>query len=254
MKLYYLAFFLFISCLVGSISVIAQTSSAPVEIKANEALEWDSQSKEYRARGGASAVQNNASITADEMVAEYQDDGKEQTSVSRMTATGNVLLTRDDITGTAQKVTYDMNTQLVVMTGNNLRLTAPNKTVTARDRLEYDMKNGVLKAIGNAVIVSEDKQLTADFVEAKLDQNNQLTSADARGSVIITTPKETAKAARATYDARSNIAQLFDQVMITQGQNTITGSRAEINLNTNISRMFGDQKQNTRVKATFFTK
>ena len=245
--------FLFVLCMV-SFSSWAQTTNTPVEIKANEALEWNSQQQQYVARGNASAVQEGSSITADELVAEYKDMGNGKTEVSMMTATGNVVVTKDDMVGTSDRAVYDMGAQLITMAGGDLRLTTKDKIITARDRFEYHMAQGLLKAIGNAVIVAGDKKLNADRVDAILDKNNQLQSAEAVGSVVITTPKEQAKSSRATYDARTNIVQLFDNVVITQGQNTITGSRAEVNLNTNISRMFGNEKTGGRVKAGFFSK
>jgi lipopolysaccharide export system protein LptA len=243
--------FLFVLCSI-TLPSWAQTTNTPVEIKANDALEWNSQKQQYIARGNASAVQEGSSITADELTAEYKDMGNGKTEISMMTANGNVIVTKDDMTGTSERAVYDMGTELITMSGGNLRLATKDKIITARDRFEYHMAQGLLKAIGNAVIIAGDKQLKADRVDAVMDKNNQLQSAEAIGSVVITTPKEQAKSSRATYDARTNIVKLFDNVVITQGQNTITGARAEVNLNTNVSHMFGNEKSGGRVKAVFF--
>src|SRR4051812_21909382 len=69
----------------------ADTSAQPLEISADNALEWDRVNKKYVARGNAIAKQKDFEVKADTLVADYREGKDKKTEIYRLTATGNVI-------------------------------------------------------------------------------------------------------------------------------------------------------------------
>ena len=47
-------------------------------------------------------------------------------------------------------------------------------------------------------------------------------------------------------------AEMHGNVVITRGPNKLEGDKAQVNLKTNMSKIFGNAKNNKRVKGVFF--
>jgi lipopolysaccharide export system protein LptA len=220
---FFVAFFL---TLTGAVinTAWAQTAEDPIEINADETLTWDRVNKEYKAQGNVVATQGQMNLEADQVTAYYADKATGGSDISKMIATGNP------------------------------KVTMPDKVLTANNRIEYFLSERRIEAIGRAFIQTGNDTITADTIIAWLDANNKLERAEGNGNVIITTPKETATANRATYSAKDNKAILFNNVDIKQGQNNVKGARAEIDLTNNISKVFGSETDGERVKAIFYPK
>jgi lipopolysaccharide export system protein LptA len=130
-------------------------------------------------------------------------------------------------------------------------MTAPDQTVTARDKFEYWTAEGRFNAIGNAQIIrpkpgSGTDTLKADKITAILKENKEgkqvLHTLEAFGNVVITTPAETITGAYGIYKASTNKAELTGGVKILRGPNTLEGERASVDMNTNISTIFAAEK------------
>ena len=134
-----------------------------------------------------------------------------------------------------------MDTSILVVTGNNLKLVTPKETVTARDSLEYWQLKDMFVARGDALAVLEDRKIKADILTAHLrkDENEEskVYRVDAFGSVLITTPTEIARGEKGVYFVDTGIATLTGAVKITRGDNQLNGEIAEINMNTGVSRI-----------------
>ncbi len=237
----------------------AQTlnSKEMVEISAGETLEWDQKNKQYIARGNVEVIQGAVSIYADNIVADYKDNGKNSNvEIYKITANGNVRIKNLDATAISQKATYTVDSGYAVLTGGNLSITTKEQKITARERMEYNTVSGLAKAVGNAVIVQGTDKISAQTITAEFVKNNQgkqnLKKATAVGGVTIKTPDETLTGNNGVYNAQSNTAELKGKVKIVRGPNTLEGDRAEVNLATNISKMFGSAQKGQRVKGVFF--
>jgi lipopolysaccharide export system protein LptA len=134
----------------------------PIEISADNGIEWKRDSRTYTARGNALAQQGNTSIAADTLIA-YLDD---QDELSNWEAVGNVKIQTSQSTSYGDRAEYTEATRLLVLTGSNLKVVTDNQTVTARDQIEYWRDKDVVVAKGAVVIVRPEKNTTIHSDEA----------------------------------------------------------------------------------------
>jgi lipopolysaccharide export system protein LptA len=245
----------------------------PVEIFADQGIEWHQNASAYVARGNARAVRADTTVYGQTLTAYYRkgpaavegavEGGGMQ--IYRVDADGAVRIVSPSGTAYGDKAVYDVDKGILVMTGSNLRLITERETITARDTLEYWQQDDMAVARGKAVAVSDDKKiagdiLTAYFVKKAEKGTNTTKPAAGRspaasnakappakesdldrmyayGNVIVTTPQEVARGNRGVYSARTGIAVLTGSVKITRDQNQVNGDAAEMNLNTNVSKI-----------------
>ncbi len=221
----------------------ATMGSGPVAVTA-DALEYHEQQQVYVARGHAEVTRGTVTITADLITAYATQTPAGQTDISRAVATGNVVVTSGNGKVTGERGVYDAARQVVVLKGNNLRLTTPQDTVTARDSLEYWEGKNLAVARGQALAVRGDRQVAADTLTALLEENAQkqmdIRRLGADGNVRITTPSEIARGNTGTYDVKTQKALLEGNVRLTRGNNQLNGARAEVNMATGVSRLLAE--------------
>lgn len=211
-----------------------------------DALEWHREQKVYVARGNAVATRGDTSVKGNTLTAHYRDDPAGGTQVWRFEADGAVTIATPTQTVTGQKAIYDLDRAVMVMTGNNLKLTTPTDTVTARDALEYWPDRQLAVARGNAVAVRAGSRIASDVLTAlfRMDPKNangqSLNRIEAKGGVTITTPTDVVTGNDGVYDVAAGKAVLRGDVKITRGDNQLNGSRAEVDLNTGVSRLLAD--------------
>tara|TARA_B100001989_G_scaffold252991_1_gene237372 strand:+ start:978 stop:1790 length:813 start_codon:yes stop_codon:yes gene_type:complete len=234
------------------------TSDEPIEITADDSLEWYRNDKYFQANKNVKAVQGETTLLSDVLTAKYRETKESSIDIYTITATGSeVQILMRESKAFGQKAVYDVDKAYAVMTGNNLKLISPDQQVTARDELQYWVDKGRLQAVGKAVAIRTDDKIEADLLIAdfKQDKNGKrvLKSLKAEGNVVITTPEEVLTGNRAVYNANTNIAEIHGNVKITKGQNVLEGTKAEVDLNTNISKMFGGVTQEGgRVRGVFY--
>jgi lipopolysaccharide export system protein LptA len=245
-------------------------SGAPIEITASNGIEWDRDAKRYVATGNAAARQGDTSVHGDRLVAWYRDAATGGTEIFRYEAIGNVRFETATQKVEGDRGIFDVDGEVVVVTGSALRLTTPTDTLTARDTLEYWSAREIAVARGNAMIVSGERRMTADvmtahFVQrppqarqaaasARGQQQNargaqrpaaaapggndaRLQRVEAFGNVHVSTPTEIARGDRGVYNMQTSIAQLAGNVRLTRGDNQMAGDFGEVNMNTGISRL-----------------
>lgn len=237
------------------------TSSAPLEISADKTLEWHRNTKQYIARGKAVAQQGDTTIAAETLTANYRETAEKSMDIYRLIAEENVILTSGINTAYGDHATYDIDTGMAVLTGNNLRMQSPEQTVTATDKFEYDMNAGRLSAIGKAKVVRGKDTLEAPTMSAFFasntgaDSSRKLERMEANGGVKITTPTEILTGDSGTYNAATNTATVIGNVRITRDQNVLEGDRATVNLTTNVSTLSASPKTtggDGRVRGVFY--
>jgi lipopolysaccharide export system protein LptA len=244
----------------------------PIEIAADQGIEWHRETQRYIARGNASAVQGDTAVHGDTLIAYYRSQPNGGTEIFRYEAQGNVRITNPTQTAFGDKGVYDMDTGVLVMTGKSLKITTPTDVITARDSLEYWDQKKVAVARGNAVAVSQERRMTGDvltshFVEgrtapqpaARPNARNQpaqrgrpaptpaaapnaqsgqrMQRIEGFGNVHVSTATDIVRADRGVYNADTSIAMMSGNVRITRGQNQLNGDFAEVNLNTGISKL-----------------
>ncbi len=256
MKNFILLFVLFIIPWPVSAQDIAN-NEAPIEISADNSLQWLQDKQQYIANGNVIVTQGTSKIMCDRLVADYRDNKTTgQTEIWQLTAYDNVRLMQDDNSAQGDIATHNIDTGLSTLTGQNLKLTMPEQTITASERLEYNMNKGRAKAVGDAKIMRGTDSLSAQNIDARFGKNTSgkqvLQSAIATGGVVIITPDEKLTGNKATYNAVKNTADVTGNVVVTRGPNKLEGARATVNLATNVSQMFGAPKSGGRVKSIFY--
>lgn len=235
----------------------------PIEITADQSLEWDRGNQVFYAKGNAVAKQGDTQIDANMLTAQYRDGAKGGTlDIWQFTADQNVTLISGDTTAYGDKAVYNLDKSIATLTGKNLRLTAPDQTITARDTFEYFMDKGQLVATGAVTIVQratngQTNRLTASKIIATLANTSKgrtIQKVEAFDNVVITTPSETLSGTYGIYNAGASTAEIKGNVKIKRGPNTLEGARASVDLNTNISTMYGGKTapNNGRVRAIFY--
>lgn len=235
----------------GAQSVTGQGGKSPVNIEANDGIEWQRDTKAYIARGDARASRDGVEIRADTLTAFYRDgaDGEGQ-DIYRIDADGSVRITAESGKAFGDKGVYHVNEAVLVLIGSNLKLETATAVITARDSLEYWDNRQLAVARGEAIVVSEKGRLRADILTAHItqDEKREIRQIDAFGNVLITTGTEIAQGEEGVYNPRTGLATLCGNVRITRGKNQLNGNCAEVNLVTGISRLVGDGR---RVRGLF---
>lgn len=251
---------LMITVLAPVFAMAQQPSKAPLEVTADDALEWDRTGQKFIARGNAIAAQDGVSISAQTLTAEYDEagNGSSDFNMHTMIAQAGVVLKSEDNIAYGEHAVYDLTHKIATLSGGDLRLVTPEQTIKARDRFEYHVEAGKLIALGGATIIRPTDTLYADKITATLGENAQgervVETVVAQGNVVITTQQERVTGAYGLYDARMNTVDLTGGVVITRGQNILQGDRAKVDLNTQVSQLFGGSSGDAsgRVTGTFY--
>lgn len=217
-------------------------SDLPIEIFADNGIEWQQENLVFLARGNARAVRGEVTVFADELRAYYREKADGSTDIWRLDAIGKVRIKTPGETAFGKKAIFQVNKGLLVLSGGTVRLVTATDEITADKQIEYWEKKRLAVARGNAFAKRGKKKLRADVLAAyfRVDKKgkNKLYRVDAFDRVRIVTGKDIATSDRAVYNVESGIATLTGSVKLVRGKNVLRGCRAEINLNTNVSKLF----------------
>ena len=223
--------------------------SQPIEISADNGIEWNRDAKTYTARGNAVATQGTSEIHAETLIASYSENSSQ---IDHVVAEGAVKIMSPSQTAYGDHGDFDQTKRLLVMTGAALKIDSPDQTVTARDAFEYWQDQDALVAKGDVVIVKTDgtringNQVTSYFRKNAETGKREAFQVKAEGNVRIDTGKEIATCNRAVYDPNTQIAVLTGNVVLTQNKNVFRGARAEIDMAKGISRLLPSPGERVR--------
>ncbi len=240
-----------------SISKDNSDKNQPIEITADNSLEWHRNNLQFIATGKVIAKQGQTKINSEILTADYKDGAKgNKIDIWRLTAAQDVKIQSRNIIGYGDMMVYDVEKSVAVMTGKNLKLISQNQIVTASDSMEYWVEDGIFTANGNATAIKDDDTIKADKLIAKFTQDKNgkriLKEMQAINNVTITTPTEIVTGDKGKYSATTNKAIITGNVKIKRGKNILQGDKAEIDMSTNISKIFGSPADNGRVKGIFY--
>ena len=231
----------------------AGSSDQPLQVDADQGIEWRRDQSVYVARGNAKATRGPVSVHADTLTARYRDKKGGGSEIYQLEAEGNVRIVSTNETAYADRAVYDGDQNVLVLTGKDLKLVTRTDTITARDSLEYWENRQLAVARGNATAVREDKKIRADVLSAQLfegpNKEMKLRRVYAFGNVDMRNDQDVASGEKGVYLAEQSKATLIGNVRITRGQNQLNGEIAEIDLNTGVSRLLTGQQGNARVRA-----
>ncbi|MDH3241085.1 MAG: hypothetical protein OEO83_10500 [Alphaproteobacteria bacterium] len=228
--------------------------SKPIEVYADQGIEWNQKDKRYVARGNAKAIQGDTTVFADTLTAHYEEIKGKGSEITRIDAVGNVKIVSPEQTVYGDRGVYDARKGMLVLTGGRLRLVTKEDIVTARDSLEYYEQKALAVARGNAVLRQRNppkgggRTVRADVLTTqsapkgdgrskRAAKGKDIRRMDAYGNVVITRPGEIALGERGVYRPNEETAELWGKVRITRGKNQMNGERAIVNFKTGISRL-----------------
>lgn len=218
-----------------------QSGDQPLEINAEDGIEWRRNEQLYIARGNAEAIHGEITVYADVMTAHYSKTADGSTDIDRIDIVGNVRIVSPSATVYGDRGAYDVINGVLVLVGDDLRLENGDDLVTARDSLEYWEQKRMAVARGAARATRQDKRIQADVLTAHFKPNDgdnlTLSQVDAYGNVSIFTATEFASGDRGVYYMDREFATLTGSVKITRGDNQLNGEYAEIDMKTGISRL-----------------
>ncbi|NKB54816.1 MAG: hypothetical protein GKS00_00610 [Alphaproteobacteria bacterium] len=227
-------------------SLVGKGKGEPVEINAEDGIEWQRDAKAYVARGNARAARSGVEVYADTLTAFYRDgkDGAGQ-EIFRIDADGSVRIVSKSEKAFGDKGVYHVDDAVFVLVGANLRLETQSALITARDTLEYWDLRQLAVARGDAIVVGSDGRLRADILTAHITQDakRDIDQIDAFGNVLVSTGTEIARGDEGVYNPKTEIATLCGNVKITRGKNQLNGACAEVNLKTGNSRLISGGKR-----------
>lgn len=213
----------------------------PVEITADEGIEWRRNEKVYIASGKARAARGEIELFGDTLQAFYRDAADGSTEVYRVEAHGNVRILSPNEAVYGDDGYYDVDRGVVTMTGEGLRLETGGDSITANESLEYWEAKRLAVARGGAVANRGDKSLRAELLVGHFRKDDEgrlvLKQVDAQGQVEIATPTDFVTSDSGVYHVEQELAELNGAVKITRGETQLNGEYAEVNLATGVSRL-----------------
>ncbi|OYV36051.1 MAG: organic solvent tolerance protein OstA [Rhodospirillales bacterium 20-64-7] len=269
-------------CLPAASRAEAQTQAPaggapqPVQITASQGITWQQNSQTVTANGNAKAVRGPVTVEADTLVAHYRkkpgatsgpagaasaadelNQGGAQ--LYQLDAIGHVHIFTKTDNAWGDHAVYSVDSQVLVLTGQHLKLTTAHDTVTAKDAIEYYSVKRIAIARGDARIVADDgRSIAADTLVGYLappapapgaqapqtngnndilGQAGKLQKVDAFGHVVIHTQTDTATGERGVYLPQEGKARLGGNVHIIRGPNELAGADALVNMKTGVATL-----------------
>lgn len=238
-----------------SLSFSSKDPDQPIDVTAEQGIEWRQNEKLFIARGNAKATQGDVSVTADELTAHYRTTPGGGTEVFRVDALGNVKMVSAEETATGGAAIYDFDKSVLVMEGDSIVLTTAKGSVTAHRAIQYWANERVAVAEGNAEARDEERRLQADRITAYFKEapgggakkntpgGNELRLVQGEGNVRMTTAKEVIRGQRGEYNLETGVAKLDGSVNITKENNQLSGAFAVVDTKAGTSRLFGSARE-----------
>ncbi|MCY4589596.1 MAG: hypothetical protein OXE86_03315 [Alphaproteobacteria bacterium] len=228
-----------------------QARQLPIEVTADQGIEWNQNEKLYVARGNAVATRGEVRISGDTIAAAYEEHGQGDSEIYQVEVTGAVVVSAPGKTLYGDRAIYDLRQAVVVLQGGDLRAELGEETVTARDSLEYWEERLTAVARGEAVARGRDRTIRADVLTALFerqdDGNLRAVQMNTHGNTRITTADEVVTGRDGIYDVVKETITLEGGVKITRETMQLNGGRAEMDLRTGISRLLPSPDGDGRV-------
>lgn len=242
-------------------SVSAQTLSfrsddpdRPIEVVADQGIEWQQEDRRFIARGSAKAKQGDVEVLADELIAHYRDKEDGGTDVYRVDALGDVTIRSAGETATGSAAVYDFDQAVLVIEGSPVQLETVDGVVRANETIQYWEAQNVAVAEGDAVATKGDQTLYADTLTARFKdaatsssgtdaRGGELSDIEGHGNVKLETKDDVILGDRGSYNLDSGIATLDGNVRITSDQNQLSGGFAVVDTNKGISTLYSNAQE-----------
>ena len=224
-----------------SLNLASGAKDQPIEIIADNGIEWQQENEILIASGNAKASRDGISVEAEVIRAYYKQKPEGGADLYRLDAVGGVKIysSTDSIIG--QTAVYDFDKAILRVDGKKVIFKSGNDTISATQQMEYWERQKMAVARGRAVAVHQGKTVRADILKAlmreKKDGKSEVYIVEAFDNVLIISEQDRVRADRGIYKVDAGIATLAGNITITRADSILTGDQAEINLNTGVSKL-----------------
>ena len=245
----------------GGLDLASGSKDMPIEITADNGIEWEKNKEILIASGNAKASRGGITVLAEVLRAYYRKKTTGGTDLYRLDAAGGVKIFSDTESMEGQTAVLDFEQAILKVDGKKVIYKAGPDTITANQQMEYWERQKMAVARGNAVAIHKGKTLRADVLKALLRKNktgrSEVYIIEAFNNVIIVSNKDTLRSDSAIYKLDSGIVTLKENVSIIRENSILNGDLAEINFKTGISKLLtvdsvGSRKERKRVRGLFY--
>ena len=232
-------------------------NNEPIEIFADDGIEWHKNKNKYVALGNARALSGSLSVESDKIEAFYKENDSSSMNITEVRAKKNVVVQdkKMKITG-GEYAEYKILKDYFLINGRNIILTSEKNTLKSNKKLEYWRSKNIAIATGKAEAI-KDKEFVvlADKLVWYLQEKNQKTTVKKLlgfKNVSIKTNNEVAFGDKAIYNNVTEICKLYGNVKLQRGESFLIGEYAEVNLRSGISKLLpapGNNLNDNKVRA-----
>ncbi len=255
---------------------IDMSQGGPVDITADDGIEWRQNDQVVIARGNARAIRDGTTVDAARLLARYRPQGGAAGAAAaqpappqppaqpgesplsggneiwRMEAEQNVRISTATDVAVGDRAVYDMDQAVLVLTGSNISYTTPQHVITARDSLEYWSQRRMAVGRGSAVVVTQDgRRITADTLVAYMLEDPPpgapptAAGAPAGQPVSVRVPTQARPGTEGTQgpppgQGRIDRVELFGNVEIRTQTEVVRGDRGVYSAATGLARVLGN--------------
>jgi len=146
-------------------------NDAPIEVTADNALEWDRGNMVFTAKGNALIAQGDSSIAAANIIAKYSEIDN-AIAIQSVTAQPNAVLKQPSETLTANKINADFKDGVLstITASDNVILKTDKETLRG-NKATYDAIKRIIVVTGNVRIEQGGNILTGNRAEFNLNTN-----------------------------------------------------------------------------------
>jgi len=245
----------------GGLDLASGSKDMPIEITADNGIEWEKNKEILIASGNAKASRGGITVLAEVLRAYYRKKTTGGTDLYRLDAAGGVKIFSDTESMEGQTAVLDFEQAILKVDGKKVIYKAGPDTITANQQMEYWERQKMAIARGNAVAIHKGKTLRADVLKALLRKNktgrSEVYIIEAFNNVLIVSDKDRLRSDSVIYKLDSGIATLKKNVSIVREDSILNGDLAEINLKTGISKLLtvdsvGSRKERKRVRGLIY--
>ena len=232
-------------------------SNGPIEIFADDGIEWHKNKSKYVALGNAKALSGTLSVESDKIEAFYKENDSSNMNITEVRAKKNVVVKdkKMKITG-GEYAEYKILKDYFFINGKNIILTSEKNILKSNKKLEYWRSKNIAIATGKAEAKKDNEFVVlADKLVWYLQERNQKTTVKKLlgfNNVSIKTNNEVAFSDKAIYNNDTEICKLFGNVKLQRGESFLIGEYAEVDLKSGISKLLpapGTKLNENRVRA-----
>ena len=245
----------------GGLDLASGSKDMPIEITADNGIEWEKNKEILIASGNAKASRGGITVLAEVLRAYYRKKTTGGTDLYRLDAAGGVKIFSNTESMEGQTAVLDFEQAILKVDGKKVIYKAGPDTITANQQMEYWERQKMAVARGNAVAIHKDKTLRADVLKALLRKNktgrSEVYIIEAFNNVLIVSDKDRLRSDSAIYKLDSGIVTLKGNVSIIRENNILNGDLAEINFKTGISKLLtvdsvGSRRGEKRVRGLIY--